>query len=172
MTVFLLHLGIGSVLFGGGYVLVALLEPYAVERFGWLTSSQFLDGVALTQVVPGPISTLSAFVGFSAAGLPGALLGTLGVYLPAFAAVLLVAPHLERLREKEGVKAILVGVSAVVAGAILGVAGTLAAPSLPDLWAVGVAMAALAVLLTGRWKPATLVLLALAVGLARILLLV
>ena len=61
--VFVTHLWIGSVLFGGGYVLVALLEPLAVGRYGWLTSGAFLDGVALTQAIPGPISTLSTFRG-------------------------------------------------------------------------------------------------------------
>ncbi|HSG49833.1 MAG TPA: chromate efflux transporter, partial [Longimicrobiales bacterium] len=91
-SVFLTHLWIGCVLFGGGYVLVALLEPYAVGHYGWLTAAQFLDGVALTQAVPGPISTLSAFVGYAAAGVPGAILGTAGIYLPAFVSVLLVAP--------------------------------------------------------------------------------
>jgi chromate transporter len=59
-AVFLTHLWIGSVLFGGGYVLVALLQPYAVERFGWLSAAAFLDGVALTQAVPGPISPRSS----------------------------------------------------------------------------------------------------------------
>lgn len=134
-TVFLTHLWIGAILFGGGYVLVVLLEPQAVGRFGWLTSAQFLDGVALTQAVPGPISTLSAFVGYAAAGVPGAVGGTMGIYLPAFAAVLLVAPHLNRLRSLEPVRAVLGGVSAVVAGAIVGVAVTLLGPAVPDPWA-------------------------------------
>jgi chromate transporter len=170
LTVFLLHLGIGAVLFGGGYVLVILLEPYAVGEFAWLTASQFLDGVALTQVIPGPISTLSAFVGYAAAGVPGAVAGTAGVYLPAFAAVLLVAPHLERLREKAPVKAFLSGVSAVVAGGIVGVAATLAAPSIPDLWSAALAASALALLLSGKLSPAKAVLGALVIGAARLLL--
>ena len=101
-TVFLVHLWIGAILFGGGYVLVALLQPYAVERYAWLTPGAFLDGVALTQAIPGPISTLAAFVGFAAAGVPGAVLATAGIYIPAFAAVLLIAPHLERLRAAAG----------------------------------------------------------------------
>lgn len=121
LRVFVTHLWMGAVLFGGGYVLVGLLEPYAVGRFGWLTAAEFLDGVALTQAVPGPISTLSAFVGFAAAGVPGALLGTAGIYLPAFAAVLFVAPHVERLREKDRIRDVLGGVSAVAAGVVLGV---------------------------------------------------
>ncbi|UCC26600.1 MAG: chromate efflux transporter [Gemmatimonadales bacterium] len=171
LTVFLLHLGIGAVLFGGGYVLVILLEPYAVGQFGWLTAAQFLDGVALTQVIPGPISTLSAFVGFAAAGLPGAVAGTAGVYLPAFAAVLLVAPHLERLREKAPVKAFLLGVSAVVGGGIVGVAGTLAVPSIPDLWGGILGAVALVLLLTGRVSPAVAILAALTIGGVRLFLL-
>ncbi len=124
-TVFLTHLWIGAVLFGGGYILVALLQPYAVEQYGWVTSTQFLDGVALTQVVPGPISALSAFVGYAAAGVPGAVLGTLGIYLPAFVSVLVVAPRLEGLRRVESVRHALEGVVPVVAGAVVGVGASL-----------------------------------------------
>lgn len=142
LTVFLTHLWIGAVLFGGGYVLVALLEPYAVDQFGWLTSAQFLDGVALTQAVPGPISTLSAFVGYAAAGVPGAVLGTLGIYLPAFAAVLFTAPRLERLRDVPVVKAALRGVVPVAAGAVLGVGASLVAAGVRDPVAAGLATVA------------------------------
>jgi chromate transporter len=142
-TVFLTHLWIGAVLFGGGYVLVALLQPYAVGQYGWVTNAQFLDGVALTQAVPGPISTLSAFVGYAAAGLPGAVLGTAGVYLPAFAAVLLVAPRVERLRQVESVQNALEGVVAVVAGAVLGVGLSLAVAGVQDLVAGLIATGAL-----------------------------
>lgn len=142
LTVFLTHLWIGAVLFGGGYVLVALLEPYAVDQFGWLTSAQFLDGVALTQAVPGPISTLSAFVGYAAAGVPGAVLGTLGIYLPAFAAVLFTAPRLERLRDVPVVKAALRGVVPVAAGAVLGVGASLVVAGVRDPVAAGLATVA------------------------------
>jgi len=149
-SVFLTHLWIGSVLFGGGYVLVALLEPWAVGRYGWVTSAQFLDGVALTQAVPGPISTLSAFVGYAAAGVPGAILGTAGIYLPAFVSVLLVAPRMERLREQAAVRRALVGVVAVVAGAVVGVGISLAGAGVRDPWGGAVALAALALAI--RWK--------------------
>ncbi len=142
-TVFLTHLWVGSVLFGGGYVLVALLRPYAVEQYGWLTAAQFLDGVALTQAIPGPVSTLSAFVGFGAAGVPGAILATTGLYIPSFAAVLLLAPHMARVREAAPIKAALDGVSAVVAGAIVGVAAGLVPAAIPDVVAALVFVAAL-----------------------------
>jgi chromate transporter len=143
-------LGAGSVLFGGGYMLVALIEPFVVDGMGWVTQSQFLDGIALTQAVPGPIVTLVAFVGFAAGGVAGALVATVGIYLPSFAAVLLVAPHLERWRQVEGVRAALKGVNAVVAGAILGVGLTLLPPALPNRWAALLFFLALAVLVRFR----------------------
>jgi chromate transporter len=167
-SVFLTHLWIGSILFGGGYVLVALLQPYAVERFGWLSASAFLDGVALTQAVPGPISTLAAFVGYAAAGVPGALLATAGIYLPAFAAVLLVAPHLERTRQLAPVKAALDGVSAVVAGAVLGVAVGLMPEALPGVWATLVFVAALGALARFNVASGWVVLAGLVTGLLRL----
>jgi chromate transporter len=105
-----------------------------VDQYGWLTAEQFLDGIALTQAVPGPIVTLVAFVGYGVAGLPGAAVATFGIYLPSFAAVLLVAPLLERWRHVDWVRAVLKGVNAVVAGAILGVAFALVPPAVPDLW--------------------------------------
>jgi len=169
-SVLLTHLWIGCVLFGGGYVLVVLLEPQAVDRFGWLTSAQFLDGVALTQAIPGPISTLSAFVGYAAAGLPGAVAGTVGIYLPSFAAVLLLAPHMGRLRSLEPVRAFLDGVGAVVAGAILGVAATLLPPAVPDLVAGALFLVALLALV---WKKAPaygMILLGLVAGALRVVL--
>jgi chromate transporter len=141
--VFATHLWIGAVLFGGGYVLVALLQPYAVQQYGWLTSTQFLDGVALTQAVPGPISTLSAFVGYAAAGVPGAILATLGIYLPAFASVLVVAPRLERLREVDAVRHALEGVVAVVAGAVVGIGISLLLAGVRDLVAASILVVAL-----------------------------
>ena len=171
VTVFLTHLWIGAVLFGGGYVLVALLEPYAVDQYGWLTSAQFLDGVALTQAVPGPISTLSAFVGYAAAGVPGAILGTVGIYLPAFAAVLLTAPRLERLRDVPVVKASLRGVVPVAAGAVLGVGASLGAAGVRDPVAALLAVVALVAAVWKKVPSLWLMAVGLAFGVGRALLL-
>jgi chromate transporter len=164
---FLIMLGIGATLFGGGYVLVALLQPFAVERYGWLTTAQFLDGVALSQAVPGPISTLAAFVGFAAGGVPGATLATLGIYLPAFAAVMIVAPQLERWRHQPAVRGALRGVNAVVAGAVVGTAVAIAPAALPDPVAV-VLLALAAVALARGVSPPWLILGGLVAGLARL----
>jgi chromate transporter len=148
-TVFGTHLWIGCVLFGGGYVLVALLEPYAVAQFGWLSADQFLDGVALTQAVPGPISTLSAFVGYAAGGVPGAILATTGIYLPAFVSVLWLAPRLERIRQVDAVRHALEGVVAAAAGAVAGVGFALAVAGVRDPAAAIIAAVAL---ILAVWK--------------------
>jgi chromate transporter len=148
--IFLLTLGSGAVLFGGGYMLVALIEPFVVDTFGWVTEGQFLDGIALTQAVPGPIVTLVAFVGYAAAGVAGAVIATVGIYLPSFAAVLAVAPHLEKWRGAPGFRAALRGVNAVVAGAILGVGLTLLRAGLADIVAGGLFLVALLALVRRR----------------------
>lgn len=169
-TVFLTHLWIGAVLFGGGYVLVALLQPYAVVQYGWLDAGQFLDGVALTQAVPGPISTLSAFVGYAAAGIPGAIAATVGVYLPAFAAVLISAPRLERWRTLPRVSAALTGVVPVASGAVVGVGGSLVLAGVRDPFAAGLAFVAF---VAAAWKKVPslwLMLIGLCAGVVRMLL--
>jgi chromate transporter len=166
-TVFVTHLWIGAVMFGGGYVLIALLEPFAVGHFAWLTRAQFLDGVAISQSVPGPISTLSAFVGYSAAGIPGAFLGTAGIYLPAFTAVAFLAPRLHRLRQVDAVRRALEGVVAVVAGAIVGVGASLATTGVRDPVAGVVAAAALTLALWKKVPAVWLVGCGLAAGLVR-----
>lgn len=153
-----LTLGAGAVLFGGGYMLVALLEPFVVGSYGWLTPQQFLDGIALTQAVPGPIVTLVAFVGYGVAGVLGAAVATAGIYLPSFTAVLLVAPVLDKWRRMESVAAALKGVNAVVAGAILGVGLTLLPSALEDLWGGAILLLALVALIRFRAKAIWLVL--------------
>jgi chromate transporter len=165
--VFFLHLGIGAVLFGGGYTLVALLEPHAVAGSGWLTPGEYLDGIALSQAVPGPISTLSAFVGYAAAGLPGAVLATTGVYLPAFVAVLLAARHVERLRGAEWARAALDGVNAVVTGSIFGVGLSLLPAAVDGAWAVLLFVAAMLAMARFRVPAAAVVLVGLGAGVAR-----
>jgi chromate transporter len=119
--------------------------------------------------VPGPISTLSAFVGYAAAGPLGAVLGTFGIYAPAFVAVLMSAPRLEGLRRVEGVRRALDGVVAVVAGAVLGVGVELAATGVQG--PATATFAVLALLLALRWKvPAVwLIALGLGAGVARLI---
>jgi len=168
---FWLTLWTGSVLFGGGYMLVALIEPYVVGQYGWLTAGQFLDGIALTQSAPGPIVMLVTFVGYAVAGVAGATVATVGIYLPSFAAVFVVAPFLERWRRIDALRAVLKGVNAVAAGAIIGVAVALGRTAVPDVIALVLLAAALVASLRFGVGAAWLVVAGLLAGLTKQLLL-
>jgi chromate transporter len=123
----------GTLLFGGGYVMIPLTQPDIVHTYGWLTDRQFLDGVALGQATPGPIVTTAAFVGYRVAGVLGAVIATGAIYLPAFTFVLATAPLLAQVGQAGPVRAALRGISAAVAGAIAGAALILAGAVLGDV---------------------------------------
>ena len=107
----LVFLKIGSVLFGSGYVLLAFLRSDLVERYHWLTNTQLLDAVAVGQVTPGPVFTTATFVGWVLRGPIGALVATVGIFLPAFFFVALSGPLIPRLRRSRLAGAILDGVN-------------------------------------------------------------
>jgi chromate transporter len=81
---FIFFLKTGAVLFGSGYVLLAFLRADLVVRLHWLTDKQLLDAIAIGQVTPGPVFTTATFIGFVLAGWPGALVATVGIFLPSF----------------------------------------------------------------------------------------
>lgn len=112
-------LKIGSVLFGSGYILISYIQQDVVNGFGWLTTRQLLDAVAIGQTTPGPVLTTVTTVGYIVAGLPGAIVGTLGVFLPSFVLVILTAPLIPRMRRNRFLGAFLSGVNAGVLAAIL-----------------------------------------------------
>jgi len=115
LTLFLTFLKIGAILFGSGYVLVAYLEGELVEKLGWLSQQQLLDAIAAGQFTPGPVLTTATFVGYQIAGLSGALLATLGIFLPSFCFVYVLNPLIPKLRKSPWSAAFLdaVNVSAV-----------------------------------------------------------
>jgi chromate transporter len=111
VQLFLVFLKAGSVLFGSGYVLLALLRADLVERLGWLTESQLLDAVAVGQVTPGPVFTTATFIGYLLGGPSGAALATIGIFLPAFVFVAASGPLVPRLRRSPTAAAVLDGVN-------------------------------------------------------------
>ena len=100
-VLFLVFLKIGAVLYGIGYVLLAFLRADLVVRLGWITERQLLDAVAAGQLTPGPLFTSATFISYLLGGLPGAMLVTLGIFLPAFIFVLFTQPLLARLRSTQ-----------------------------------------------------------------------
>jgi chromate transporter len=115
-------LKVGALAFGGGFVIVPLMQSDAVNAHHWMTHAQFLNAVALGQVTPGPITQTVAAVGYAAGGLPDALLASLVAYLPSFSLVVFGAERFERLLDSARVRAFLAGAAPAAAGAIVGAA--------------------------------------------------
>jgi chromate transporter len=107
---FLTFLKIGSVLFGSGYVLLAFLRSDFVTRLHWLTEKQLLDAVAVGQVTPGPVFTTATFIGYLVGGLPGAVVATVGIFLPGFLLVAVSGPLIPKIRRSALAGAVLDGV--------------------------------------------------------------
>ncbi|MFZ9736429.1 MAG: chromate transporter [Prochlorotrichaceae cyanobacterium] len=123
-------LKVGSFIFGGGLVIIPLLEFEVVERLQWLTHTEFINGVAIGQLSPGPVVLTAAFVGYKVAGVLGSLVATIAIFLPSFLFILLATPFLLRLRQNLRVKAFLQGVTPGVLGAIAAAAIPIAQASL------------------------------------------
>jgi chromate transporter len=110
-SLFWLFFKIGSVLFGSGYVLLAFLREDLVRRLGWLTEAQLIDAIAVGQLTPGPVFTTATFIGYILSGPGGALVATLGIFVPAFIFVALSGPLVPRLRSSPRASAFLDGVN-------------------------------------------------------------
>ena len=149
-TMTLVFLKIGAVLYGSGYVLLAFLRADFVERLGWLTDRQLLDAVAVGQVTPGPVFTTATFIGFLLAGLPGALLATVAIFLPSFVFVAASRPWLPRLRASRRAAGFLDGVNVAALGLMAVVAWQLGRAAIVDTITVALALASAALLVTTR----------------------
>ena len=113
-------LKVGALSYGGGFVIVPLMQHDAVTTYHWMTGAQFLDAVALGQVTPGPVVQTVAAVGYAAAGIGGGLLAALVAFCPSFLFVLFGATHFDRIRTNPSVQAFLTGAGPVAIGAIAG----------------------------------------------------
>jgi chromate transporter len=160
----LVFLRAGGLLFGGGYVLIPLIRGDVTSRFAWLTDKQFLDGVALGQMTPGPITITATFVGYGAAGFPGAIVATVAVFLPSFVFAILTGRFLEAIRSWTPAAAFLRGVAPAVVGAIAAVAVALGRDAVIDGWSVAILV--LGTVLAWRYGPIAALGVAGAVGVA------
>jgi len=146
LQVFWVFLKAGALLFGSGLVIVPLIASEVVGDFGWMSYRQFFDGVTLGQVTPGPVVKTAAFVGYSVGGVFGAGVATLGVFLPPFVIVTLLAPIFRKMKSNKILQAFLKGVRPGAVGAILAVAVTLGETALIDVWTVAIAAVSLTAL--------------------------
>jgi len=147
---FFFFLKVGSVLFGSGYVLLALLQADLVERWRWLTESQLLDAVTAGQVTPGPVFTTATFIGYVLGGLPGAIVATVGIFLPAFFFIAVSGPLVPRIRRSATAGAVLDGINAASMSLMAVVTWRLGRAALVD-WTT-VAMLAVSLILLIRFR--------------------
>ncbi|RPJ23518.1 MAG: chromate efflux transporter [Chloroflexi bacterium] len=147
---FLTFLKIGSVLYGSGYVLLAFLRADFVLRLGWLTDQQLLDAVAIGQVTPGPLFTAATFIGYLLGGTSGALLATLGIFLPSFVFVAISNPLIPKIRNSAWAGSLLDGVNASALGLMAAVTIQLGVSSLMDFFTIVIAAISLILLLRYR----------------------
>jgi len=155
---FLTFLKIGAVVYGSGYVLLAFLQADFVNHLHWLSSQQLIDAVAVGQFTPGPVFTTATFLGYLFAGVPGALLATLAIFLPSFVLVPIVFPLVGWLRRSPWFSAFLNGANASALGLMAGVSLVLARAALIDPVTIVLAVAAIAILINYKPNSAWLVL--------------
>jgi len=147
MMLFVTFLKIGSVLYGSGYVLLAFLRNDFVHRLGWLTDRQLLDAIAIGQVTPGPVLTTVTFVGYLVGGGAGAVLATVGIFLPSFVFVAASRPLLPKIRASRWTAAFLDGVNVAALGLMAAVTWELARAAVIDWLTALLALVAAAVLI-------------------------
>jgi chromate transporter len=105
--------------FGGGFTTIPLIQREVVDRYQWITTREFIDGIAMGQITPGPIVITATFVGYRLGGLLGALLGTIAVFFPSFILVMTLAPHYDRIKRSRYVQIMVRGILAAFLGMLL-----------------------------------------------------
>lgn len=164
--IFLFFIKVGSVLFGSGYVLLAFLRADLVERWHWLSDAQLLDAIAIGQVTPGPVFTTATFIGYLLAGILGAGVATIGIFLPAFFFVAISGPLVPRLRRSALAGAFLDGVNVAALALMAVVTWQIARIALCDWLTLALAAASGALIVWARINSAWLVLAGALIGLA------
>jgi chromate transporter len=147
-------LKVGFVFFGGGFVLVPVLHQKLVVSLGWLTPREFLDGVAISNLTPGPIAVLATFAGYRVQGVLGALVATLALFAPALVLMSLLSHFYNRFKDLHHAQNLLAGLTPSMVGLILGAATLLAPGAMHGITAFILFTVALVILLRFHWHPA------------------
>lgn len=160
-----IYFRIGLIFVGGGYVLIPLLNHLMVEQYQWLTLRQFLDGLALSQLTPGPLAMLATFTGFRAGGFIGGLVATLFIFIPCTVLMLIVGKYYQRLKKIDLIKSTLDGLLPAVVGLVAAAAWNLGASSLAGIKEFVILAAGFAIFKWTRTNPMLVILGAAVVGL-------
>jgi chromate transporter len=136
----------GAFVFGSGLAIIPFLQQGVVQQFGWLNEHQFLDAVAVAMITPGPVVITVAFIGFLVAGFAGAVMASIGIFLPVYLFTILPAPWFKRHRDNPQLKAFVDGATASATGAITGAVIVLGARAIIDLPTAIIALVSLALL--------------------------
>jgi chromate transporter len=155
---FLVFFKAGALLYGSGYVLLAFLRNDLVVQLGWLTDQLLLDAIAIGQFTPGPVFTTATFIGYLLAGVPGALVATIGIFLPSFLFVALLARIMPYLRQSQWSAAFLDGINATSLALMAGVTLILGKAAFVDWQTILVGVVAALLLFRFRINSAWLVL--------------
>jgi chromate transporter len=157
-ALFVVFLKLGSIVFGSGYVLLAFLRADLVVHRAWVTDAQLVDAVAVGQITPGPVFTTATFLGYLLRGPVGALMATVGIFLPAFILVAISGPFIPLIRKSATAGAFLDGVNVASLALMAAVSYQLARATVVDWFTAALAVASLVLLLRFRLNSAWLVL--------------
>ena len=168
-VIVLTFLKTGLVFFGGGFALVPVLHHRLVSELGWLTPKQFLDGVAISNLTPGPIAVLATFAGFKVGGTAGALAATAALFVPAIVLMLLISRQYMRLRDDDRVRRFLAGVNPAIVGLVSSAALMLGGNTLVSWRGYFLSNLSLLLLVRFRWYPVLVLAIGAATGYAGLL---
>ena len=159
-TILWTFIKLGFFSFGGGYVMIPLIQREIIENKGWLELEEFLDIMAIAEMTPGPLSiNFATFVGYKLDGVSGSILATLGVVLPSLLLVLIIAFFLNKYMEKDNIKFFFKGIRPAVLGLILSAAIFIGYRTIEDIFGIFIAFVICLLLLYKRWHPLFLILL-------------
>jgi chromate transporter len=163
-AIFLFFFKISAIIFGSGYVLYAFLYNDLVVNYQWISQAQLIDAIAIGQFTPGPVFTAATFIGYLLAGVPGALIASVGVFLPAFIYVAITSPFLSQMRQSKSLSFFLDGVNVASLALMIVVCFNLASAMLTNSLAISIFVVSLGILWRFKVNSAWLILVAATIG--------
>jgi chromate transporter len=163
-AIFLFFFKISAIIFGSGYVLYAFLYNDLVVNYQWISQAQLIDAIAIGQFTPGPVFTAATFIGYLLAGVPGALIASVGVFLPAFIYVAITSPFLSQMRQSKSLSFFLDGVNVASLALMIVVCFNLASAMLTNPLAISIFVVSLGILWRFKVNSAWLILVAATIG--------